>query len=144
MVLLRNSCVRVWWKASQTTTKSAGEMGQPSLMPLMRGNWTSPKGGRPVQILTPNRVRRLLGVRRGGVEGGRWVGRSAAGVPGGGSVDTPTYIPQNDSHDALMFLNIHKWDKKFGFKKFAHQLRHPSAKKVGSGVKLSFEFFTHL
>ena len=46
----------------------------------------------------------------GGLEG-RWVGRSAAGLPGGGggSVGTPTYIPQNDPHDALIILNIHNW-----------------------------------
>ena len=61
----------------------------------------------------------------GGLEGGgggRWVGQSAAGVPGGGggSVGTPTYIPQNDPHDALIILNIHKWGKKNFQKKFAH------------------------
>ena len=27
---------------------------------------------------------------------------------GGGSVGTPTYVPQNDPHDALIILNIHK------------------------------------
>ena len=27
----------------------------------------------------------------------------------GGSVGTPKYIPQNDPHDALIILNIHKW-----------------------------------
>ena len=31
----------------------------------------------------------------------------------GGSVGTPTYIPQNDLHDALIILNIHKWGKTF-------------------------------
>ena len=46
-----------------------------------------PQRGCPVRILTPKRVRKLLGVWRGG----RWVGQSAAGVPGGrgGSVGTP-------------------------------------------------------
>ena len=39
---------------------------------------------------------------------------SAAGLPGGGggSVGTPTYIPQNDPHDTLIILNIHNWCKK--------------------------------
>ena len=49
------------------------------------------EGGRPVQILNPNRVRKLLGVWRGGGRRGRWIGGSAARVPkgGGGSVGTP-------------------------------------------------------
>ena len=68
------------------------------------------QGGRPVQILDPDRVRNFLGVWRGG---GRWVGRSADGVPRGGSRGTPTHIPQNDPHDALIILNTHKWGKKF-------------------------------
>ena len=56
---------------------------------------------------------------RGG--GGRWVGRSAAGVPRGGSVGTPQHtLPQNDPHDALIILNIHKWGTKTFQKKFAH------------------------
>ena len=49
--------------------------------------------------------------------GGRWVGRSAAGVPRRGSVGIPTYIPQNDPHDALIILNIHKKGKKIFHKK---------------------------
>ena len=49
------------------------------------------KGGRPVRILTPNRVRKLLGFLRGG----------------GGFVGTPTYIPQNDPHDTLITLKLH-------------------------------------
>ena len=75
------------------------------------------QGGRPVQILDPNRVQKLLGVWRGG--GGGGVGGSA-GVPRGGSVGTPTYIPQNDPHDALIILNTHKWGKKNFQKKSAH------------------------
>ena len=80
------------------------------------------QGGRPVQILDPNRVRKLLGAWRGGEGGGggRWVGRSATGVPRGGSVGTPTYIPQNDPHDALVILNIHKRGKTNFQEKFAH------------------------
>ena len=52
--------------------------------------WT--RGRRPVRLLDPNRVRKLLGVWRGGRggRGGRWVGRSAAGAPQGGSVGNPT------------------------------------------------------
>ena len=33
----------------------------------------------------------------------------------------PTYMPQNDPHDALIILNIHNWGKIFS-KKIAHQL----------------------
>ena len=49
---------------------------------------------------------------------------------------TPTYIPQNDPHDALIILNIHNWDKKFFQKKLpinfgSHQPR--SDPEVGSG-----------
>ena len=51
--------------------------------------------------------------------GGKPVGQSAAGAPRGGSVGTPTYIPQNDPHDALIILNIHKWGKNFFQKKFS-------------------------
>ena len=32
------------------------------------------------------------------------------------SVDTPTHIPQNDPHNMLIILNIHKWGEIF-FKK---------------------------
>ena len=51
--------------------------------------------------------------------GGRQVGQSAAGLPGGGGglVGTPTYIPQNDPHDTLIILNMQKWVKTFS-KKF--------------------------
>ena len=35
------------------------------------------------------------------------------GGGGGGLVGTPTYIPQNDPHDALIVLIIHKWGEKF-------------------------------
>ena len=76
--------------------------------------------------------------------GGRRVGRSAAGLPGGAG-GTPTYIPQNDPHDTLIILNIHNWGKKFS-KKFAHQLRLPSAKvrpRGRVGVKILFVFFIH-
>ena len=96
---------------------------------MLQQNNGQNRGGRPVQILDPNRVRKLLGVWKGGGRGGgwhkasvseggggRWVGRSAAGVPRGGSVGTPTYIPQHDPHDALIILNIHKWGKNFSEK----------------------------
>ena len=41
--------------------------------------------------------------------GGLVGGGGLRGRPGG----TPTYKPQNDPHDALIILNIHKWGKKF-------------------------------
>ena len=63
----------------------------------------STQGGRPVQIQDPDWVRKLLGVWRGG-EGG--VGGLAGQLPGspggGGGMGTPTYMPQNDPHDALI------------------------------------------
>ena len=34
-------------------------------------------------------------------------------VPEGVSVDTSTYIPQNDPRNALIILNVHKWGKFF-------------------------------
>ena len=78
--------------------------------------------------------------------GGRRVGRSSAGLPGGGG-GTPTYIPQNDLHDALIILNIHKWGLNIFQKKIAHQLRLPSAKiQPGGGVggrTPFFVFFSH-
>ena len=84
-------------------------------------------------------------VWRGG-GGGRWVGRSATGVPRGGSVGTPTYIPQNDPHGALIILNIHKWGKKKFRKKLpissgSHQPR--SDPEVRSGVKKFSVVFKH-
>ena len=45
---------------------------------------------------------------------------SATMVSRGGSLGTPTYIPQNEPHDALIILNIHNWSKKKFQKKFAH------------------------
>ena len=61
-------------------------------------------------------MRKLLGVWRAGGEGG--LGGSASQPPGGpggggGSVGAPTYVPQNDPHDALIIWNIHKWREKF-------------------------------
>ena len=59
---------------------------------------------------------------------------------------TPTYIPQNDPHDALIILNIHKWGKKV-FQENApissgpHQPR--SNPEVRSGVKNVSVFFKH-
>ena len=68
------------------------------------------KGGGLFKFSTPTGCENFWVSGRGG--GGRWVGRSAARVLRGGSVGTPTYIPQNDPHDALITLNIHKWGKK--------------------------------
>ena len=33
--------------------------------------------------------------------------------PAGMSVDIPTFIPQNDPHNALIIWNIHKWSEIF-------------------------------
>ena len=74
---------------------------------------------------------------------GRTVSRQ---VPRGGSVGTPTYIPQNDRHDALIILNIDQWGKKnFGknlpISSGSHQPR--SDPEVRSGVKKFSVFFKH-
>ena len=84
-------------------------------------------------------LRKNFGVWRAG--GGWWVGRSAARVPRGGSVGTPTYIPQNDPHDALIILNIQKWGKKNFQEKFAHWLRLPPAKVRPGGQVRDQKFF---
>ena len=78
------------------------------------------QGGRPVQILDPNRVRKILGVWRGG---GGLVGQlvSRRGPQGGGGAK---YIPQNDPHGALIILNIHNWGKRI-FRKFCTLAQAP-------------------
>ena len=68
-------------------------------------------------------------------------GRPPGSPPPGG---TPTYIPQHDPHDALMILNIHKWNKfckkKLPISSGPHNKprRNP---EVGSGVKKFFCVF---
>ena len=52
------------------------------------------------------------------------VSRRAPRGGGGGSVGTPTYIPQNDPHDTLIIFNIHNWCKK-NSKQIAHEIRLP-------------------
>ena len=69
----------------------------------------------------------------GGLDGGGRVGGSASkplGSPwrGGGAVGTPTYIPQNDTHDALIILNIRKWGEKNFQKKICPITQAPSAR----------------
>ena len=55
---------------------------------------------------------------------------------------TPTYIPQNDSHDALIILNIHKWGKKIlPISSGSHQPRVDP--EVRSGVNFFPVFFKH-
>ena len=54
---------------------------------------------------------------------------------------TPTYIPQNDPHETLIILNIHKWGEKIFRKNLpissgSHQPR--SDLEVRSGVKKFF------
>ena len=65
------------------------------------------------------------------------------GVPsgGGGGVGIPTYKPQNDPHEALTILDIHKWGKKSFQQKFAHQPRLPSAKVRPEGQVWGLFFF---
>ena len=59
---------------------------------------------------------------------------------------TPTYIPQNDPHDALTILNIYNWGKK-NFRKNlpissgSHQPR--SDPEVRSGINFFSVVFTH-
>ena len=65
--------------------------------------------------------------------------------PLGGSVGTPTYIPQNDPHDTLIILNIHKWGRKISQKNLpmgsgSHQPR--SDLEVRSGSKCFFLCFS--
>ena len=74
--------------------------------------------------------------------GGGGLGGSAHQPPG--SVGTPTYIPQNDPHDALIILNIHKWCKNCFRKNLpissgSHQPR--SDPEVRPGVKKFSVFF---
>ena len=57
-------------------------------------------GGRAVPSATILRVFVLVPGHQGGMGGWWWWG---------GSVGTPTYTTQNDPHDALISLNIHKW-----------------------------------
>ena len=108
-------------------------------MPLAALGGGGLQGGRPVQILDPSRVRRLLGVRRGGGVGGS-AGQPSGYSGGGGSVGTPTYIPQNDPHDALIILNIHNWGNKKFFTKELAKVR-PGG-QVGGQTCFSV-FFTH-
>ena len=63
---------------------------------------------------------------------------------GGGSVGTLTYIPQNDPHDTLIILNMHKWGKKNFKKKLpinsgSHQPR--SNPEAGSAFFVLFSHF---
>ena len=52
---------------------------------------------------------------------------------------TPTYMPQNDPHDVLIILTIHKWGKNL-FKKICFKL--PSAMvRPGGRVRLKMFFY---
>ena len=86
----------------------------------------------------PNWVRKPSGVWRGG--GG--VGASSGQAPDsrGGSVGTPTYIPQHGTHDTLIICSIHSWGKKIFRKKFpigssSHQ---PAKVRPGGQVGVGF------
>ena len=96
-------------------------------------------GGGPLQ---PPWLTQTLGV--GGLDGQPPGSRGGGG--GAGSVGTPTYIAQNDPHDMLIILNMHKWGKKNCKKKLpvnsgSHQPR--SDPQVGSGSKSFSAFFIH-
>ena len=59
---------------------------------------------------------------------------------------TPTYIPQNDPHDTLIVVNMHKEGKIFFKKKLpinsgSHQPR--SNPEAGSGSKSFVVLFSH-
>ena len=59
---------------------------------------------------------------------------------------TPTYVPQNEPHDTLIILDIHKWVKKFFQKNLpissgSHQPK--SDPEVRSGVKIFSVVFKH-
>ena len=109
-----------------TTLTSAGTTGPDGCATIL---WAVGGGGDPPPpCLTPT-----LGV---GGSGGQ-----AEDSPGGGSVGTPTYLSQNDPHDTLIILNMHKWGKNIFKRKIAHQLRLPSAKVQPGGrvgVKILF------
>ena len=90
----------------------------------------------------------------GGLEEVGGSGGLASQPPGphGGGGGTPTHIPQNDPHDALIILDIHNWGKKL-FRKIlpissgSHQ--PTSEPEVRSWVKIVlcfppiFEFSTN-
>ena len=63
-------------------------------------------------------------------------------APRAGSVGTPTYIPQNDPHDTLIALNMHKFFKKnLPMNSGSHQPR--SDAEAGSGKKSFFVLCSH-
>ena len=131
----------------------------PSKAPLV-----SKHGGCRQPMCDPEGCATVLGVARGGTPnphprgqplnplvepnlGGRRAGWPAAGLPGGGggSVGTPTYIPQNDPHETLIILNVHNWGRKIFQKNLpinlgSHQPR--SGPEVGLGSKYFFVFLT--
>ena len=93
----------------------------------------------------------VLGAVRGGGPPPPWLTQTlgvggSGGQPGGGSVGTPIYIPQNDPHDTLIIFNTHKWGKKFLKKNLpinsgSHQPR--SNLEAGLGSKPFFVLFSH-
>ena len=107
---------------------------------LYSTSWSDARGA------TCSNSRPQPGAKTFGGLGGRWVGRSAAGVPRGGSVGTPKYKPQNDPHEALINFNIHNGVKIFFRKNLpigsgSYQPR--SDLEVRSRVKTFSAFFKH-
>ena len=135
------------WKKWRRTLKYHGIIWHTFLVPKFccSKSCVSPRGVACLNI-DPNRVRKLLGVYRGGVRG---VGRSTAEVPGGGggAVVTSRYVLQNEPNDAVSILNIHSWGKTNFRKKIARMPRLPISQglthRSGPGSKLFFGFFTH-
>ena len=119
-------------------------------------------------------MRKLLGAWGGGGSGGRpvsrrgppgWAARGSKSAPhmhvlacicsnvrqwwggGGGSVGTPTYIPQNDPYNALIIWNIHGWGIKKFFRKICPSAQLPLPRSdlaVRSGVKIFCVFHPFL
>ena len=107
-------------------------------------HWTRSAGIETGEVCQRTSHSPRLRVWWGGGGGGGGVGGSAGQPPGsveGGQWVPQHTLPQNDPHDALISLNIHKWGKQNFQKKFANQLRLPSAKVRPGGQVRSQKVF---
>ena len=109
------------------------------------GNCQRPsKGGGLFKSRTPTGCENFWGSGGGGGYVGRPVNcRGPLGGGGGRWVGTPTHIPQNDPHDALIILNTHNWGKNFfqknlPFSSGSHQPRYDPEVRSGSICFLCF------